>query len=240
MNPVGRMGILTPSSNTALEPITCAIMREIPEISVHFSRFTVTQIALDNNSTNQFDDNKMLDAAALLADARVSVIGWSGTAASWLGFDVDERLCRKIYERTGVRATTSVLAMNEAFRAKGAKRVGLISPYVDDVQRKIIENYRDIGIEIIAEEHLNLSVNYEFGEVEESTLMDMARRIATKSPDAMCIMCTNLRGAGLAGIIESELGIPLYDSISTVTWSGLRMLGIDTERVRGWGSLFGG
>ena len=37
---------------------------------------------------------------------------------------------------------------------------------------------------------------------------------------------------------ERETGIPLYDTVSTVVWKQLRMAGIDTRRVKGWGRLF--
>ena len=36
------LGILTPSSNTALEPLTSAIVAGLPGVSAHFARFTVT------------------------------------------------------------------------------------------------------------------------------------------------------------------------------------------------------
>src|SRR6478672_1080981 len=73
-----RLGVLTPSSNTALEPLTSAIVQTLPDASVHFSRFKVTEIALARTALEQFDEEKILAAAELLADARVDVIGWSG------------------------------------------------------------------------------------------------------------------------------------------------------------------
>ena len=72
-----RIGILTPSSNTALEPITCAMLSALPQLSAHFARFTVTEISLTNRALGQFDVSRILDAAKQLADARVDVIGWS-------------------------------------------------------------------------------------------------------------------------------------------------------------------
>lgn len=39
-----KLGMLTPSSNTALEPITSAMVSGLPNVSAHFSRFTVTEI----------------------------------------------------------------------------------------------------------------------------------------------------------------------------------------------------
>ena len=46
------------------------------------------------------------------------------------------------------------------------------------------------------------------------------------------------RGAPLVESLERELGIPIYDTISTAVWSGLRIAGVDTRRLTGWGRLF--
>ncbi|MEO8225333.1 MAG: aspartate/glutamate racemase family protein [Gammaproteobacteria bacterium] len=232
------IGVLTPSSNTALEPLTSAIVSAVPGVSAHFSRFTVTEISMSDQSLQQFDDTKILEAARLLADARVDVICWSGTSASWLGFDKDEQLCARITEATGVPATTSVLALNELLAAQDARTLGLVSPYVEDVQRRIVANYAGIGIDCVAERHLDLSVNFEFCEVEPDTLRGMLREVARERPDAMTLMCTNLRGAQLADEMEHELGIPIYDSVSTVVWKALKTIGIDPRAVKGWGRIF--
>jgi maleate isomerase len=114
-----RLGVLTPSSNTALEPLTSAIVAGVPGCSAHFSRFTVTEISLSKQALGQFDDSKIMAAADLLADAKVDAIGWSGTAAGWRGFDTDHQLCARITERTGIPATTAVLALNELLALRG-------------------------------------------------------------------------------------------------------------------------
>jgi len=232
------IGVLTPSSNTALEPLTSAIVGTVPGVSAHFSRFTVTEISLRDASLNQFDDSKILDAARLLADARVDVICWSGTSASWLGFEKDRALCARITEATSIPATTSVLALNELLAAQGARTLGLVSPYVEDVQQRIVANYAGIGIDCVAERHLGLSVNFAFSEVEPETLRRMLREAAQARPDAMTIMCTNLHGAQLVDEMERELGIPIYDTISLSMWASLRAAGVDPAVVRGWGRLF--
>jgi len=106
-----RLGMLTPSSNTALEPVTYAMLSGVEGVSVHASRFRVTEIALSESAKAQFDHSEILRAAELLAHAKVDVIAWNGTSASWLGFDRDERLCERITEATGIRACTTVLAL---------------------------------------------------------------------------------------------------------------------------------
>ena len=232
------IGVLTPSSNTALEPLTSAMVSSLPGVSAHFSRFTVTEISLRDASLQQFDDSKILEAARLLADAHVDVICWSGTSASWLGFEKDRQLCARITEATGIPATTSVLALNEILAARGARTLGLVSPYVQDVQQRIMANYAGMGIACVAEQHLDLSVNFAFSEVAPETLQRMLREVARQRPEAMTIMCTNLHGAQLVDAMERELGIPIYDSVATVVWKALKTLGVDPRELKGWGRLF--
>ncbi|MFN7570698.1 MAG: aspartate/glutamate racemase family protein [Betaproteobacteria bacterium] len=232
------LGMLTPSSNTTLEPVTTAMLAEVPEASAHFGRFRVTEIALSCDALAQFDDSEILAASRLLSHAKCQVIGWNGTSSGWLGFDADERLCRAIEAETGAQACTSVLALNEIFALTKVKRFGLVTPYRDDVQQAIVANYARAGYECVAERHLRIQDNFAFSEVGAQALKDMVREVAQAKPDAITIFCTNLRGAPLVAELEAELGIPIYDTISTVVWKALRLTGVDTRRIRKWGRLF--
>ena len=232
------LGMLTPSSNTVLEPVTTAMIAGLPEASAHFGRFKVTEIALTQQALGQFDDREILGAAELLSHAKVGVIGWSGTSASWRGFDTDETLCRRITEATGIPACTSVLALNEIFALTKVRRFGLVTPYLDDVQAKIVANYARAGYDCVAERHLGLRDNFSFAEVDADTLRRMVREAAEAKPDAIAILCTNLRGGPLVAELEAETGIPIHDSIATVVWKSLQLAGADPRRVRGWGQLF--
>lgn len=233
-----RLGVLVPSSNTALEPLTAAIVAGIPGCSVHFSRFTVTEIALSDRALGQFDDSRMLVAAELLADAKVDVIGWSGTSSGWLGFEADRRLCQRITERTGIRATTAVLALNELLALQGIRRLALVTPYTADVQQRIVDNYRAIDVAVVAERHLDIRVNFDFARVEPDRLRALMHEVAAARPQAIATYCTNLRAAHLAEALEAELDIPLLDTVSTTAWGLLRAAGADPSVVRGWGRLF--
>jgi maleate isomerase len=233
-----RLGVLTPSSNTALEPLTSAMVAGVSGASVHFSRFKVTEIALDDRALGQFDDSKILAAAELLADAKVDVIGWSGTSSGWLGFDADLRLCERIRERTGIPATTAVLALNELLALRGVERLAFVTPYTGDVQERIVANYRSLGIDVVAERHLGIRVNHDFAGVAPEKLLTLMREVARHSPQAITTFCTNLRAASMAPHVERELTIPLLDTVSTTVWGMLRVAGVQPSQVRGWGELF--
>lgn len=233
-----RLGILTPSSNTALEPITGALVAAVPDVSAHFARFPVTEISLTDKSLGQFDFENILVAAEMLADAQVDVIGWSGTSGGWLGFERDQYLCEQIQQRTGIPATTSILALNELMELAGIRKLALVSPYTDEVQQRIVRNYAAIGIDTVAEEHLDITVNFDFGLVKPETLMTMIGRVAQTEPQAVATYCTNLHAAQLAHQVEAQFNTLLLDTTSTVIWKMLRMAGIDTRAVKGWGRMF--
>ena len=66
----------------------------------------------------------------------------------------------------------------------------------------------------------------------------MTIEVAKARPDAIAVVCTNLRGAPLVEALEREVGIPVYDSIATVVWKSLALAGVAPGRVAGWGRLF--
>jgi maleate isomerase len=233
-----RLGMLTPSSNTALEPITYAMLAGVEGVSVHFSRFKVTEIALSDAATRQFDAGEILRAAELLAHAKVDVIAWNGTSASWLGFDRDERLCERITEATGIRACTTVLAYRDLFRRLPAARIGMVTPYTADVQDRIMANWRSQGLSCVAERHLSLADNFSFAEVPEAEIARLCEEVVRDGADAVVVLCTNMRGAGVTGRLEHKLGVEVFDSIAVTLWACLIATGVDPSVISGWGGLF--
>lgn len=236
------LGMLTPSSNTTLEPVTAQMLASLTEVSAHFGRFRVTEIALSAGALAQFDNREILAASELLSHARCQVIGWNGTSAGWLGFESDRLLCAAVEQATGALACTSVLALNEILHATSVQRLGLVTPYRSDVQAAIVANYAQEGIDCSTERHLGLQDNYAFSEVTSSQIREMVRSVMAGPkdvrPQAVAILCTNLRGAPLVPELEAEFGVPVYDSIATVIWKSLKLAKIDTRRLADQGQLF--
>jgi maleate isomerase len=230
--------MLTPSSNTVLEPVTYAMLRDLPDITAHFARFTVKEIALSATALSQFDQHPVLAAAAHLAHAKCDVIAWNGTSASWLGFEHDETLVRRIEEEAGVSAVTCVLGYRDLFRRLNATRIGLVTPYTSDVQAKIADTWGKNGFVCVGERHSGLSDNFSFCNVTEPQIEDMIRDVATKNCDAIAILCTNMRGASVSARLERELGIPLLDSVAVTLWASLHATSTPTSQLEKWGKLF--
>ncbi|KAG1763735.1 putative Asp/Glu racemase [Suillus placidus] len=228
-----RLGILTPSSNTALEPLTFQIVSSIPNVSVHFSRFPVTGISLSAKGLAQFDQSVIIQAAQLLPML-------NGTAAGWMGFESDEKLCEAITKATGIPATTSVLALNKALDIFKVKKLGLVTPYLDDVQERIMKNYNAIGMEITSgtERHLRVVKNTDVALIEDNVLETLVGQVVEGGAEAVSTFCTNLIAAHKVELWEAKYGVPVLDTVTTVTWDMLRQCGVDTKAIKGWGRIF--
>lgn len=233
-----RLGMLTPSSNTVLEPACYELAAGLDGVSVHFARFTVTQIGLDAAALSQFDNRPMLAASELLAHAKVDCITWNGTSASWLGLDADRALVSGIEAATGIRATTCVLSLVGVLRTRGLSRIGLVTPYTSDVQQRIVERFATEGIETVAGSHLGIRDNFTFGTVDRATLDEQIASVAAARPDAIVILCTNVAGAGHVARWEAEHDIPVIDSVTVTLWGALRAAGWVSAFPPTFGRLF--
>ena len=219
-----RLGILVPSSNTVVEPETQKLLPPDGSVTTHVSRLKVVQISADDGSLKQFELDRVLAAAELLADADVDLILWNGTAASWLGFERDADMIHAIEAATGIAATTAVIALNERLGALGARRIGLVTPYVEALESRIIANYRAAGFEVAASARSNLTENTSYAAIAPATIADMAREVARTPVDAILILCTNLAGASIAAPLTAELGLPVLDSVVVAIEHSLALL----------------
>ena len=217
-----RVGILIPSSNTVLEPLSASLF-STSKSTVHFSRLRVIDVTLNQESFDQFSMVKQIDAAKLLCDAGVDSVVWGGTSASWLGADHDAKFCELLKTVTGIPSGSCTLEMNRLFNTHKAKTFGLVTPYTPDVQKRIIKNYTSMGFTCLAERHYGGSISSEFAAIEEHVIAQMVRDVAQKQPDIIFIMCTNMRGARVSEQLSQEVGIPVFDSAIVTLQAGLRL-----------------
>jgi len=230
-----RIGMLVPSSNTAAEPLTMEMLRDVPRVSLHVARFRVTRLDTSDEALAQFQAAPLLEAASMLADAHMHAICLNATASCYTGMAGDRGLLPLLPQP----AETAMLALLEALRMKGARRIGLVTPFLHDVQAATIRVLAEEGLEVVAEHHFNDPGNYTFArftEAEiEAAILDVGR---TPGLDAIAVISTNLRGPRPAARAEARLGIPVFDTIATALWGAMRKAGADPAQVRGWGSLF--
>jgi len=235
-----KIGHITPSSNTAVEPMTALLNASLADrVSHHFTRIRVTQITLGEGTASQFELDRMLAAAELLADAPLNAIVWNGTAASWLGIERDEGLCSEITDRTGLPSSTATLAFHAAFQQFGFRKIALAVPYTREVTEQIASVYAQRGIQVVSSAHLGQSVNAEFADNGPDPIRALLRDADSDAAECIAVVCTNFPATPLVDEMERELGKPILDSIAVTFWQACRLAGV-TPHLEGWGALMGG
>jgi len=230
-----RLGMLTPSSKHRAGASTTAMLAGLPAVSVHFSRFRVTEIALTADALAQFDDRPILAAAELLAHAKSE----------------RHRLERHVVRLARVRRGPTASRANRsrdrhpchhvdagAERDPRHHRSEAVRPG-DAVYRACATAYRR---ELYGAGH-HLRRGTASWHPGQFRLFRNFRRdadrdgpaVAADKPDAIGVICTNLRAAPLVPALERETGIPIYDTIATAVWKSLKLAGIDPALVTDWG-----
>ena len=231
------IGVITPSANIVVEQAAIRLLRAFPNVGTHFSRISVKGRA--DLSEDCYDLDAMLSAARLLADAAPGVLLWAGSKGVQFGVEQDRALCERIEAETGIATTTSTLALEKLVRDRGIGAIGLISPYSRAYQMQLVEGFERMGIACVAEAHASIEDNLAYASVGDATIRTMARQVAVARPDAILAWCTNFPAGPLAGAIEREVGVPLYDATSLGLWRALSILGVEFTRAPAlWGAAF--
>ncbi len=228
----GRVGLIVPSSNTTMEE---EFRGWIPYgVSLHTARISLKKVNLEELRAMKGEVER---AASLLADAKVDVIVYGCTTGSLVGGKgYDEEIKDSIEKVTGIRAVVTATAVLEALRELKAKKISVITPYIDEVNKKEKEFLEVNGFEVIDIKGLQIEDNVEIGKLQPESVYRLAKSVNLDSADALFISCTNLRTFEVIDYLEVDLGIPVISSNSATLWSTLRALGIH-ESIIGLGTL---
>lgn len=145
-----------------------------------------------------------------------------------------------IWERTGIPATSTMLACAEALHHLGAKRVILTSPYVDSHNEHEAAYLREAGIEPVLMRGMGLTSGKQYCRVTPDEIrrfcLDALQEAYTFEPDALFISCMNYDALSVAENLEQIIGKPVVTSHSATLWRALALANIP-DPVGGPGAL---
>lgn len=231
------IGVITPSGNTVVERITLGILRDLPQVSAHFSRTPV--FGSSDPFPNSYQHDGPLAAAALLAHMQPEVILWNGSKGATIGIAHDAALAEAITTATDIQATTSILGLKTVLAARGITRIAIVTPFKEAAQQATLDCLTRENYECVSEAHSSHSDNLSYASIPLPQIADMMRSVAAARPQAILSLCTNFPGAVVAAPMEAELGIPVFDNTALGVWAALNAIGIDMRAAAPrWGSLF--
>ncbi|MGI9413192.1 MAG: maleate cis-trans isomerase family protein [Hyphomicrobiales bacterium] len=174
-------------------------------------------------------------AAQILPTTPLDVIAYSCTSGS-VSIGPDEVAAQIHLGRSGVEVVTPITAALAAFEALGIKRISLMTPYTDEVNRTMVAFIEPLGIEIANVAGFCLEDDQEMARLTPAGIRDAAIEITDPDADAVFVSCTGIRTAETLDAIEAALGKPALCSNQCMFWQSLRLAGYD-KPVEGFGRL---
>ncbi len=156
----------------------------------------------------------------------------SGTVA--IGVDKVTELVHAT--RPGVPVTNPITAALSAFKSLSAKRISILTPYTESVNREVAEFFIGEGCDV-----LNIAG---FGFEDDTAMTYISPRDIAEAAIANCdpnselifISCTALRASLVLNEIERSLKIPVVSSNQALAWHSLQLLRYP-KSISGFGTL---
>ena len=134
-----------------------------------------------------------LALAQTLVGQPIQALAYGCTAASFLsGAQGDAELCAELTQLIGKPVVTTASAMVKALQAQGAQRIGLVTPYHDEVNDQLKRFLADGGIDVASFDSLRAPNVDALGRITSTEVAQMARQVMTDGCDAMFIACSQL------------------------------------------------
>jgi maleate cis-trans isomerase len=201
----GLVGMLTPQANTTVEPEFSLLWPA--GVAMINARLMSDKSSMSARLFDYFDNY----AAALrqFANAPVGVVAAACTGASYLaGRAREAALVEEIEARHGFPFITAALAVVDALTALKARRLGLVSPYPDDLNRASIGYWQSHGFEVMD------VANAFNSESAFHPIYSLGGSVAAKALRA-------LEGKPLDAIVMLGTGMPtLHPIADSIGWNG--------------------
>ena len=234
-----KFGVIAPSTNTSVQPEFEAMRPR--GVTNHFGRIHIPNDPIRNNDDfNQLMDNirkQMLQAVddVMTCEPDYLIMGMS-SETFWDGLEGSMQLHQRVEARAGVKVSMGSDAARAALQRHGAKRIGVITPYMPVGDAQVRRFFDDCGFEVVRLKGLKCASPVLIAHVPERELRDAILEVNGPDVDAVIQVGTNLAMARLAGIAEFWLDKPVLAINTCIYWWSLRQNGID-DKIEGFGSL---
>src|SRR5215469_10107178 len=198
-----KFGVIAPSTNTIVQPEYDA-MRPVG-VTNHFGRIHIPNDPLRDDA----DFERLIHTVRreiMAAIDRVMtcepdhlIMGMS-SETFWDGLDGSEALRERVETRAGVKVTMGSDAARQALDRQGAKRIGVVTPYMPVADQQVRRFFGDCGYEIVNLLGLKGASPVLYAHVGEDELRAAILAVDSAEVDAIVQVGTNLAMARLAGI----------------------------------------
>ena len=234
----GKVGVVVLSGDQTLEYELSTILMPLG-IGCFFSRVMME----DEVTPETLKSMKTMigsSAGLILPEFDLDVLAYGCTSASaTIGeSEVFEQLSTR---QASADKTTPITAALKAFNVLKTKKIGLVTPYIGEVNDILIKYMEENGpwkvTNLIS---FNLIRDADVASATTESIKEAAIKVGQmEDVDTVFISCTNLRTAQVVAEVEKEIGKPVTSSNLAMAWHITRLLDIDTDISKLYGSIFG-
>jgi maleate isomerase len=164
--------------------------------------------------------------ALILPGVPLDVVAFGCTSATMtLGEEAVFAEIRKA--RPNIACTTPVTAALAAFRAFGAKAIGLLTPYAPEINASLVDYFRSRGVEVAAAATFDRRDDRDAARISVASIEAAIQRLAaTPGVETVFVSCTSLRVAEAVAKLERLADAPVTSSNHAMAWHCLRLAGV--------------
>ncbi len=230
-----RIGLVALATDQTIEYEFRALLG-LPGVGLYESRIQNDR-SITPQTLRAMEQGIAAGAALILPGERLDVIAFGCTSAT-IVLGEDAVFARLRASRPDVPCTTPPTAALAAMAALGARRIAVLTPYRDDVNREVAAFLAQRGLEIAVFGSFSEDDDGVVARIDAASIGSAVLELgAVTGVEAVFVSCTSLRLAEQAAALEASLGKPVTSSNHAMAWHALRLAGVADRRPE-FGRLF--
>ena len=215
--PRGIIGALTPQANTTVEPEFAILLP--PGYAILNARITSPSTSIMQRMRDYLPGtDSYLDQFGV---APLAAVAYCCTGISYVsGRDAEDALIARVKAERGYPLVTAARAITDALNAIGAKRVGLVSPYPDDMTEASIEYWesREFAITDCAKTVAEPGAFHSIYGLTGKSAGDAMAPLLEKPLDAIVLLGTGMPTLAPIAARVGRGGPPVFSSMFALAW----------------------
>jgi maleate isomerase len=237
MTVMHRIGLLVPSSNTTMETEVPALLRARERVrpedtfSFHSARLRMEDVTPEAlRAMNEQTERATRELADLrpdvVATACLVAIMAQGPGSHGAAQAEIESILEQ--EHASAPVVSSAGALVDALHELGARKIGIVAPYLEELTQLVVAYIEDAGIEVVDAISLEVPDNRAVAALDPHDLEEHWRRLDLRGCDALVLSaCVQMRSLEVLEEVERRSELPTVSAATATTWAILRALDLE-------------
>ena len=228
-----RIGLLALSTDLTIERDFQSICHSLP-INLFVNRIHNENPLTTENLLKMYDQLESI-TEKILPGEKINTVAYgctSGTIA--IG---EDKVKEKIQlAKPGCHVTTPITSAIKAFNKMNVKKIAVLTPYPESVNKTISEYLIKKNISVMSFNTFNLDLDVDFARIDPKYLSEVLTNLNINDADALFVSCTALPALQILDEVEKKINKLVFSSNQTLIWDTIRSVGYKNS-IMGYGKL---